>query len=171
MLLFTRTSSTSYQILMSKFLGFDIKILRKWRSNFSCLIRTPFARNIWMTNCALGGWGRLWHHYRNYPKLSFKVSANLVHRVLLSLQSERGTCRREPLERVFLSDITPLKVNKTTTTKTKIKCARSHSQTIFRVKRWSFALGKAWSEVIRPMGCGWHATYEQRFLVITRYNE
>ena len=160
---------------MSRFLGFDIKILRNWRSNFSCPIRTPSARNIWMTNCALGDWVRLWRHYRNYPKQSFKVSANLVERVLPSLQSERGTVRREPWERGLLSDITPLKVDKTTTTaktKTKIKCAKSFSKTIFQVKRWSFALGKAWSEVIRSnseravgpagLGYGWHATYEKR---------
>ena len=165
MILFTRTSSTLDQIIMSKFLGFDIKILRKWRSNFSCLIRTPFTRNIWMTNCALGDWVRLWRHYRNYPKPSFKVSVILVHRVLPSLQSERGTVRREPWERGLLSDITPSKVDKTTTTaKTKIKCAKSLSKTIFQVTRWNFALGKAWSEVIRPnperavspagLGCG-----------------
>ena len=146
--LFTTTSSTSYQILMSKFLGFDIKILRKWRSNFSCLIRTPFVRNIWMTYCALGDWVRLWRHYRNFPKPSLKVSANFVHRVLPSQQSERGTVRREPWERGLVSDITPSKVDKATTTttaKTKIKCTKSFSKTIFQVTRWSFALGKAWS--------------------------
>lgn len=159
MILFTRTSSTLDQIIMSKFLGFDIKILRKWRSNFSCLIRTPFTRNIWMTNCALGDWVRLWRHYRNYPKPTSLTGSSRPYR------AREGRLGENPGNEVCCLILRHRRLTKQQQQqKTKIECAKSLSKTIFQVTRWSFALGKAWSEVIRPnpkravspagLGCG-----------------